>query len=61
MDLYIYSPIRLHGVVLNKLSTGTTLTFTFTLSSRNKSFTSNRVMNTDYNIEFSSCSLDCHP
>jgi hypothetical protein len=29
MDLYIHSPIRLHGVVLNKLSTGTTLPFTF--------------------------------
>jgi hypothetical protein len=25
MDLYIHSPIRLHGVVLNYLSTGTTL------------------------------------
>jgi hypothetical protein len=25
MDLYIHSPIRLHSVVLNKLSTGTTL------------------------------------
>jgi uncharacterized membrane protein len=28
MDLYIYSAIRLHGVVLNYLSTGTTLPFT---------------------------------
>jgi hypothetical protein len=28
MDLYIHSPIRLHGVVLNYLSTGTTLPFT---------------------------------
>jgi hypothetical protein len=28
VDLYIYSPIRLHGVVLNSLSTGTTLPFT---------------------------------
>jgi hypothetical protein len=27
MDLYIHSPIRLHGVVLNYLSTGTTLPF----------------------------------
>jgi hypothetical protein len=27
VDLYIRSPIRLHGVVLNSLSTGTTLTF----------------------------------
>jgi hypothetical protein len=25
MDLYIHSPIRLHGVVLNYISTGTTL------------------------------------
>jgi hypothetical protein len=25
VDLYIHSPIRLHGVVLNSLSTGTTL------------------------------------
>jgi hypothetical protein len=25
MDLYIHSPIRIHGVMLNKLSTGTTL------------------------------------
>jgi hypothetical protein len=25
MNLYIHSPIRLHGVVLNWLSTGTTL------------------------------------
>jgi hypothetical protein len=30
VDLYIHSPIRLHGVVLNELSTGTTLLFTFT-------------------------------
>jgi hypothetical protein len=29
VDLYIHSPIRLHGIVLNKLSTGTTLPFTF--------------------------------
>jgi hypothetical protein len=27
VDLYIHSPIRLHGVVLNYLSTGTTLPF----------------------------------
>jgi hypothetical protein len=27
VDLYIHSPIRLHGVVLNYLSTGTTLHF----------------------------------
>jgi hypothetical protein len=27
VDLYIHSPIRLHGVVLNFLSTGTNLTF----------------------------------
>jgi hypothetical protein len=27
MDLYIHSPIRLHGVVFNQLSTGTTLPF----------------------------------
>jgi hypothetical protein len=25
MDLYIHSPIRLHGIVLNTLSTGTIL------------------------------------
>jgi hypothetical protein len=30
VDLYIHSPIRLHGVVLNYLRTGTTLPFTFT-------------------------------
>jgi hypothetical protein len=28
VDLYIHSPIRLHGVVLNSLSTGTTWAFT---------------------------------
>jgi hypothetical protein len=28
VDLYIHSPLRLHGVVLNYLSTGTTLPFT---------------------------------
>jgi hypothetical protein len=28
VDLYIHSHIRLHGVVLNSLSTGTTLPFT---------------------------------
>jgi hypothetical protein len=28
VNLYIHSPIRLHGVVLNLLSTGTTLPFT---------------------------------
>jgi hypothetical protein len=27
VDLYIHFPIRLHGVVLNKLSTGTTLPY----------------------------------
>jgi hypothetical protein len=27
VDLYIHSPIRLHGVELNKLSTGTTLPY----------------------------------
>jgi hypothetical protein len=27
VDLYIHSPIRLHGVMLNQLSTGTTLPF----------------------------------
>jgi hypothetical protein len=27
VDLYIHSPIRLHGVVLNYLSTGTTLPY----------------------------------
>jgi hypothetical protein len=30
VDLYIQSPIRLHGVVLNFLSAGTTLLFTRT-------------------------------
>jgi hypothetical protein len=29
VDLYIHSPICLHGVVLNQLSTGTTLPFTY--------------------------------
>jgi hypothetical protein len=29
VDLYIHSPIRLHDAVLNKLSAGTTLPFTF--------------------------------
>jgi hypothetical protein len=28
MDLYTRCPIRLHGVVLNQLSTGTTLPYT---------------------------------
>jgi hypothetical protein len=28
VDLYIHSPIQLHGVVLNSLSSGTTLAFT---------------------------------
>jgi hypothetical protein len=27
VDLYIHSPIRLHGVMINLLSTGTTLPF----------------------------------
>jgi hypothetical protein len=32
VDLYIHSPIRIHGVVLNELSTGTTSPFfTFTV------------------------------
>jgi hypothetical protein len=32
LKLYLYSPIRLHGLVLNRLTTGTTLTYlTFTL------------------------------
>jgi hypothetical protein len=29
MDLYIHSPKRLHGVVLNWLSTGTTILYLF--------------------------------
>jgi hypothetical protein len=29
VDLYIHYPIRLHGVVLNKLSPGRTLLFTY--------------------------------
>jgi hypothetical protein len=29
MDLYIHSPTRLHGVVFNWLSTGTSLPLTF--------------------------------
>jgi hypothetical protein len=33
VDLYIHSPIRLHGVVLNQLSTVTTLPFTSKLVS----------------------------
>jgi hypothetical protein len=32
VDLYIHFPIRPHGVVLNSLSTGTTLPFTFSLA-----------------------------
>jgi hypothetical protein len=31
VDLYIHSPIRLHGVVLNSLSIGTTLPLPFTI------------------------------
>jgi hypothetical protein len=31
VELYLHSPLCLHGRVLNKLSTGTTLPFTFTL------------------------------
>jgi hypothetical protein len=34
MDLYIHFPIRLHGVVLNELSTRATLSFTLFLTSR---------------------------
>jgi hypothetical protein len=30
MELYIHSHIRLHGVVLNSLSTGTTLSYLYT-------------------------------
>jgi hypothetical protein len=37
MDLYIYSPIRLHGVMLNSLSTGTTLPITYPLNGYAKS------------------------
>jgi hypothetical protein len=29
VDLYIHSPIRLHGIVLNQLSTGITLPIHF--------------------------------
>jgi hypothetical protein len=32
VNLYIDSPIRFHVVVLNQLSTGTTLSFTFTIT-----------------------------
>jgi hypothetical protein len=36
VDLYVHSPIRLHGVVLNYLGTGTTLpTFAFILNNHN--------------------------
>jgi hypothetical protein len=31
VDLYIHSPIRLHGVVLSQLSTGKILSFTKTM------------------------------
>jgi hypothetical protein len=31
VDLYILSPIRLHGVVLNYLSTGITLTLSYSI------------------------------
>jgi hypothetical protein len=34
VDLYIHSPTRLHGVVLNELSTGTTLPYLFRLVAR---------------------------
>jgi hypothetical protein len=34
MDLYIHSPIRLHGAVLNYISTGTTLPSLFTVNYR---------------------------
>jgi hypothetical protein len=34
VDLYIHSPTRLHGVVLNELSTGTILPFTSLTLSR---------------------------
>jgi hypothetical protein len=41
VDLYIHSPIRLHGIVLNWLSAGTTLPFfTFTLFSNTLSLCS---------------------
>jgi hypothetical protein len=29
VDVYMHSPIRLHGVVLNKLNTGTTLPYLY--------------------------------
>jgi hypothetical protein len=32
VDLYIHFPIRLHGVIFNYSSTGTTLSFTFCLT-----------------------------
>jgi hypothetical protein len=37
VDLYIHYPIRLHGVVLNQLSTGTTLPFTTTTTTNSSS------------------------
>jgi hypothetical protein len=36
MDLYIHSPIRLHGVVLNQLSTGVILPFTLLYTSEDR-------------------------
>jgi hypothetical protein len=30
VELYLNSPLRLHGVMLNELNTGTTLPFIFT-------------------------------
>jgi hypothetical protein len=38
VDLYIHSPIRFHGVVLNWLSTGITLPFFFTFTNHLLSF-----------------------
>jgi hypothetical protein len=37
MDLYIYSPIRLHGVLYNYLRTGTTLPLLFDIVAGSKS------------------------
>jgi hypothetical protein len=44
MDLYIHSPIRLHGVVLNKLIIWTTLPFTFLGRCRGNWFTEDAEM-----------------
>jgi hypothetical protein len=38
MEIYLHSSIRLHGAMINELSTGTTLNFTFTYVSTDANY-----------------------